>query len=100
MSTTVIGALAAGAAVLAIGALPLLGRWTPDLGRHPDRDALADAGWPFGLARWECLRWAVVIGGIVIAHALSVTPLSALALGLAPSIAVRVRAQAARDVRR
>ena len=97
MSTTFIGALAVGAAVLAIGALPLLGRWTPDLGRHPDRDALADAGWTSGLARWECLRSAVVIGGIVTAHALSVTPLLALALGLVPSIAARVRAQAARD---
>lgn len=97
MSTTLVGALAIGAAVLAIGALPVLGRWTPDLGGHPDRDALADAGWTSGLARWECLRAAVVIGGIAIAHALSVTPLAALALGLVPSIAARARAQAARD---
>ena len=93
----IVGALAIGAAVLAVGALPLLGRWTPDLGRHPDREALADAGWPFDLARWECLRTALVIVGIVIAHALSVTPLSAVALGLVPSIAARVRAQAAHD---
>jgi Flp pilus assembly protein TadB len=97
VSTTFVGALAIGAAVLAIGALPLLGRWTPDLRRHPDRDALADAGWTSGLARWECLRWAAVIVGIAIAHALSITPLSALALGIVPSIAARVRAHAARD---
>ncbi|HEY8757173.1 MAG TPA: hypothetical protein VIN74_01620, partial [Candidatus Limnocylindria bacterium] len=97
MSTTFVGALAIGAAVLAIGAIPLLGRWTPDLHRHPDRDALAGAGWTSGLARWECLRWAAVIVAIAIAHALSVTPLSAVALGLVPSIAARVRAQAARD---
>jgi Flp pilus assembly protein TadB len=97
VSTTFVGALAIGAAVLAIGALPLLGRWTPDLRRHPDRDALADAGWTSGLGRWECLRWAAVIVGIAIAHALSITPLSALALGIVPSIAARVRAHAVRD---
>lgn len=97
MSTTLVGALAIGAAVLAVGAVPVLGCWTPDLGRHPDRDALADAGWTGGLPRWEFLRLAVVIVGIAIAHALSVTPLAAFALGLVPSIAARVRAQAARD---
>ena len=100
---TVAGALAAAAAVLALGAVPLFGPWTPhptnllDRGRHPDRDALAEAGWPYGLMRWECLRCATVIGGFTIAHALSIAPLCALALGILPSIAARLRAQAARD---
>jgi len=97
VSTIFVGALAIGAAVLAVGALPLLSRWTPQVGSHPDRGALADAGWTHGLARWECLRWAVIGVGIAIAQALSVTPLSAVALGLVPSIVARVRAQAARD---
>jgi tight adherence protein B len=97
VSPTLLGALASGAAVLAIGALPLLGRWRPHVVRHPDRGALADAGWPTDLARWECLRSVVVIVGIAIAHELSAPPLSAVALGLVPSIAVRVRAQSARD---
>ena len=97
MSPSLVGALAIGAAVLAVGALPLLRSWTPRFGRHPDRDVLADAGWTRGLAGWECLRWAVVLVAIAIAHALSITPLSAAALGLAPSIAARVRAQGARD---
>jgi len=97
MSTSLVGALAIAGAVLAIGVLPLLGRLRPRIGRHPDRDALADAGWSFGLVRWECLRWAVVIVGLAIAHAVSVTPLAAFGLGVVPSIAARVRAQAARD---
>jgi Flp pilus assembly protein TadB len=97
MSTSLVGALAIAGAVLAIGVLPLLGRLSPRIGRHPDRDALADAGWSFGLVRWECLRWAVVIVGLAIAHAVSVTPLAAFGLGVVPSIAARVRAQAARD---
>ena len=97
MSTTLVGALSAGAAALAVGALPLVGRWTPHLGGHPDRAALADAGWAFGLARWECLRAAVAIAGVVGAHALSITPVAGIAIGLVPSIAARVRAQAARD---
>jgi len=95
-----VGALAASAAVLAIGLFPLVRGRTPELlerGRHPDRGALADAGWPFGLARWEGLRWAGVGGGLAIAHALSLTPLIAVALAIAPSIAARVRAQSARD---
>jgi len=97
VSPTLVGALAAGAAVLAVGVVPLLGRWSPRLGRHPDRDALADVDWTHGLARWECLRWTVVIVAIGIADALSVTPLWAVAAGLVPSFAARVRAQAARD---
>jgi tight adherence protein B len=97
VSASLVGGLAVGGAVLAVGALPLLGRWTPHLGRHPDRAVLADAGWQFGLARWECLRVAVILVGLAAAHALSVTPLSAVACGLVPSIAARFRAQAARD---
>jgi Flp pilus assembly protein TadB len=100
MTQLLVGALAAGAAVLAIGTLPLLanrGSRTPTIGCHPDRDVLTDAGWPFSLARWECLRFALVIATFGVAYALPITPLAVVAVGLAPSLAARVRAQTARD---
>lgn len=84
-------------AVLAVGMLPLVGLWTPKLGRHPDRSALEDAGWRFGIARWECLRAGVVIGGVTLAGAVAMHPLAGAALGLAPSVAARIRGQSARD---
>lgn len=97
MTSTLVGALAVAAAVLAVGTVPLVGSWIPRLGRHPDRDALADAGWGLGLARWECVRLALVGGGIVIAHVLTLAAPSGIALGLVPSVIARARAQAARD---
>lgn len=97
MTATTLGALALAAAVLAIGMVPLGGTWLPRLGPHPDRSALADAGWPFGSARWELVRALAVIGGIAIARAAGIAPLFGLAAGLVPSVVIRVRAQAARD---
>lgn len=97
MTGPLVGALAAGAAVLALGMLPLVGSWIPKLGRHPDEAALAEAGWRLGIPRWECLRVFVAIAGVALAHGLAIFPLAGLALGLVPSVAVRIRAQAARD---
>jgi Flp pilus assembly protein TadB len=97
VTVTVIGALAAGAAVLAAGMLPLVESWHPTLGPHPDAAALADAGWHGGIVRWECLRVVVVVVGIALAHAVAVPPLVGVGLGVVPSIAARHRAQAARD---
>jgi Flp pilus assembly protein TadB len=97
VTAALVGALALGAAVLAIGMLPLLGSWVPRLGRHPDETALADAGWRLGIPRWEGLRVLMVVAGVALAHALAIFPPTGAALGLAPSIVARLRAQAARD---
>jgi Flp pilus assembly protein TadB len=97
VTPSVVGALAATAAVLALGMLPVVGSWAPRPGGHPDADALADAGWRHGLARWESVRLTVVVVGVGLAHAAGIIPLAGVALALAPSIAVRVRARIARD---
>jgi Flp pilus assembly protein TadB len=97
MTSTLVGALAAGATAFALAMLPLAASWIPTLSRHPDRAALADAGWRIGTPRWECVRALVVIAGVALAHALGIFPLIGLALGLVPSLVVRIRAQAARD---
>lgn len=92
-----IGAFAAAAAVLAAAMLPLAGSWQPRFRAHPDRAALGDAGWRYGIARWECLRLASAIVGVALATAVGAAPVGALAFAIAPSIVVRLRAQAARD---
>ena len=97
MTPSVVGALAATAAVLALGMLPIVGSWAPRPGGHPDADALADAGWRYGLARWESVRLTIIVVGVGLAHAAGIVPLAGAALALAPSIAVRVRARIARD---
>jgi Flp pilus assembly protein TadB len=97
VTPSVVGALAATAAVLALGMLPVVGSWAPRPGGHPDADALADAGWRHGLGRWESVRLTVVVVGVGLAHAAGIIPLAGVALALAPSIAVRVRARIARD---
>jgi Flp pilus assembly protein TadB len=97
VTSSLVGALAVAAAVLAVAMVPLVGSWIPRLGRHPDQVALADAGWRLGLARWECLRFLVIVVGVALASALRFAPLCGLALALVPSIAARVRAQIAHD---
>lgn len=97
MTASLVGALAAAAAALALGMLPLGGSWVPKPGRHPDAEALLDAGWRLGLTRWEGLRATIAAIGIGVAHAAGIAPLAGAALALAPSIAVRLRARTARD---
>jgi len=97
LTPPLIGALAAATAVLAVGLLPIANSWIPTWGQHPDAPDLADAGWRSGLARWEGLRLLTVLLGVAIAHAIGILPPAGLALGLIPSIAIRSRAQAARD---
>jgi len=92
-----VGALAIGAMFLALGMLPLAGRWILRLGPHPDALALRDAGWPHGIGRWEGLRALVAVAGVILGSAFGISPLAGATLGLLPSLAVRVRAQAARD---
>ncbi|HEV2250133.1 MAG TPA: type II secretion system F family protein [Candidatus Limnocylindria bacterium] len=97
MTASAIGALALAAAALAIGMIPLGGAGIPRRGSHPDRAALADAGWPHGTARWELVRLGALIGGIAVARAAGLAPAVGMLAGLLPSIAIRVRAQGARD---
>ena len=97
MTAMLVGALAAAAAVLSIGLSPLASSWRPIPGRHPDAAALADAGWRRGALRWEGVRLLAVIAGAFAAQLLANVPLAGLAAGVIPSVAVRVRAQGARD---
>ena len=97
LTTSLVGTLAVFAAVLALGVLPFAGAPIPTVGRHPDAAALEDSAWPFGIARWEVLRVLVVLVGIGLASAVGLFPVAGCALAAVPSIAVRIRAQAARD---
>jgi tight adherence protein B len=92
-----LGALAAGAAALAVGLIPLGGAWIPRPWRHPDRAALFDAGWRHGLGRWEALRAAAVVSGAALGAALGVPALAGVVVGIVPSVVIRLRAEAARD---
>ena len=97
LTTALVGTLAVFAAVLALGMLPFAGTPMPRIGGHPDAAALEDSAWPFGIARWEVLRVLAVVVGIGLANAVGVLPFAGIALAAIPSIAVRIRAQAARD---
>ena len=96
MSLSLVGALAAAAFAVALGIALALGD-SPRLPRlsHPDAGDLADAGWGAGLGRWEALRGlviAVAIAGAVAGLPFLVVPV----VSIAPSVWVRLRAEAAR----
>jgi Flp pilus assembly protein TadB len=97
LTIEILGALAAAIAVLALGVMPLGVAWRVRAVRHPDGDALADAGWTHGIARWEAIRIASAVTGVVIVAAVGVAPLVGVAAAVAPSIVIRLRAEAARD---
>ena len=97
MTFATLGALAAAAAVVAVGVLPL--GFTLRIGpiSHPDGAALAAAGWRHGSARWEGLRLALAVAGVAISTAAGLTPIIGVFAAIGPSIVVRLRAEAARD---
>lgn len=64
---------------------------------HPDAAALRDAGWMGGIGRWEAVRTAIAIGALVIAGVLGIPVAAAVLAAMAPSIWIRLRAEAARD---
>jgi Flp pilus assembly protein TadB len=97
LTTALVGTLAVVAAVLALGMLPFAGVPIPQVDRHPDAAALEDSAWPFGIARWEALRALAVAAGIGVASAIGWLPFAGIALAVVPSIAIRIRAQVARD---
>lgn len=99
LSLVLAGALAAATAVIA-AALAGSGARAPTLAGgpvHPDLRALADAGWPYGLVRWEGLRLSVTAASAVLAVAAGVPVLLALPVAIVPSVWARVRAGEARD---
>lgn len=97
MSAQIAGALAAAtAAIAAVIALSLRGAEPGEL-PHPDSSALRDAGWAGGLARWEALRGAIVVVGLLFAAAFGAPAALAPVAAIAQSIWIRLRAEAARD---
>jgi len=92
-----VGALAAAVAIVAIGCLPLAPAWRLRGTRHPDGDALADAGWRWSYSRWEAARLGVVAAAALGLAAAGVSPALGLAAAAGPSMAARLWAQAARD---
>lgn len=65
--------------------------------RHPDSDPLSDAGWSAGLGRWELTRAGIVVGALVVAVAVGLPLLVVPAAAFAPSVWIRLRAEAARE---
>lgn len=99
MTSALVGALAATTMLVAV----VLGLTMPDLHRphlraaHPDAAALRDAGWVHGLRRWEMLRAASTAAALLLTFALGLPALIAIGVAVAPSLWIRLRAEAARD---
>ncbi len=97
MSPALVGALAAGMAVATlIASRGSVARGIP-APSHPDRSALADAGWKRSVREWEAARLAVAGSILLAALALGWHPLVGLGGLLAPSVWVRLRAEEARE---
>lgn len=94
---TAVGALALAIAIVALAAVPLAPAWHLKPIVHPDATALADAGWRWSYGRWEAVRVAVVASATVLLAAANGPLLLGLAASIAPSLAARLRAQAARE---
>lgn len=94
---TLVGALAIVVAAAALGCLPLAPAWPPAQIRHPDGSALADAGWRWSHARWEAARLGSCAFAVLLLGASGGPLLLVAAAALVPSVAVRLRAQQARD---
>ena len=93
-----VGTLAIAVAIIALASLPFAPAWRPTrIGPilHPDRAALADAGWGLPYRHWELIRLAVVSAAALVMVAAGGPVLLGLGAAFAPSIAVRLRAQAA-----
>ena len=98
MSLPLAGAVACWLAITAILLSPQLRLPPFRIGRdHPDAAALHDAGWRRPVWHWEAMRGAVVVIGaaFAIVSGLPAAP-AAAAAAIAPSIWVRLRADAAR----
>lgn len=97
MSAAAVGAVCTAAAVAALGLLPRSRAWRVPTGGHPDRDALADAGWRRPLWQWEAGRAAAAGIGAAVGWLIGAPLPAPVLFALAPSVLVRARAGAARD---
>lgn len=80
-------------AVVALAAAPLAPAWRFGPVRHPDAAPLSDVGWKWSLVRWELLRSAVGGAATVLVIGAGGPAVLGAAAFIAPSIAVRIRAQ-------
>ena len=94
---TIVGAIALAIAVVALVAAPLAPAWQVRRIVHPDATALADAGWRWSYGRWEAVRLVVVSAAVMLLAAANGPLPLGLAASFAPSVAVRLRAQTARE---
>lgn len=93
------GALAAAAATVALCLIPLaregsVPRWNV---RHPDARALEDSGWRRGLRDWIAVQALALIAAALACLLLGIPAVAAPAGALAPSVWIRLRAEAARE---
>lgn len=95
MSSAVIGSVSLAAAILAVGLLPFSRRWRIAVPPHPDRPALRDAGWRGSLTRWEAVRAAATLSGLVLGSLAGAALPAAAICGAMPSLIVRARSAAA-----
>ncbi len=95
--TALVGALAAATAVTAGVLAKVVPDVAPPAASHPDRTALADAGWARPLREWEAVRAGLVVAAVVLAAAAGWPPALGSLAAVAPSIWIRARAAAARD---
>lgn len=93
---TAIGAVALGTAVLALMVSPLSRSLPVRWPAHPERAALADAGWRITPSRWELVRLAAIVVALFATSSWLIAGIS----GAVPSIVLRSRAQRARDLSR
>jgi len=97
VSLALAGAIALGTLVASLGLALAVGDRTLARLAHPDAEHLRRSGWRHGLRRWEGLRMASAMLGLL-AGSLLGAPLAGAALAaLAPSAWVRLRAEAAAD---
>lgn len=99
MTLALAGAIGLGIAVASLLLAQVVPDRSPTLGRweHPDGTVLRDAGWRAGLGRWEAIRAFLIAVAAAIALATGVPVVLALLAGAAPSVWIRIRADAARD---
>jgi len=92
-----LGAVALAIAIIALAAVPLASVHPVRRMAHPDAAALADAGWRWSLGRWEVVRVATVAGAMVLLAAAGAPVPLGVTAAAGPSLAARMRAQAARE---
>jgi len=94
VSIAAAGALAMALAVTCALVSPIEGLRMPR-SEHPDARALTAAGWRRPLWQWEGIRAACILVALLLASALGLPSLAGVAGVVAPSVVIRLRADAA-----